>query len=332
VIRTPTATVTDLGTEFGVEVSKEGETTSHVFRGSVRLQVTSSDGNAEGAAQILLENESARVERNEGKCAIVVDASTKPANFVRKLLQPTIKTFDLVDVVAGGDGFSGRRNAGIDLTNGRATTTWPTHQNDRGVVGDRQYHRALGTALIDGIFIPEGSTGPVQIDSAGHTFAFPPTDNSSSVHLWAGGPIPGAVDRPDMPVVRTELDGIDYSASGHGIVFLGTNKGDTFDLDAIRRTNPGHRLVRFRAVAGNTLMESPDGPMPTLADVWVLVDGEVRFRQREINGHNGGFAVAFAIGEKDRFLTLAATDGGSNHRGGWVLFGDPRLELLPSQQ
>ena len=37
-VRTPTATVTDLGTEFGVEVSKEGHTTSHVFRGSVEVQ------------------------------------------------------------------------------------------------------------------------------------------------------------------------------------------------------------------------------------------------------------------------------------------------------
>ena len=37
-VRTPTATVTDLGTEFGVEVSKDGYTMSHVFRGSVKLQ------------------------------------------------------------------------------------------------------------------------------------------------------------------------------------------------------------------------------------------------------------------------------------------------------
>ncbi len=37
-IKTPTAVVTDLGTEFGVEVSKSGHTTSHVFRGSVEVQ------------------------------------------------------------------------------------------------------------------------------------------------------------------------------------------------------------------------------------------------------------------------------------------------------
>jgi len=37
-VRTPTAVVTDLGTEFGVEVAKSGRTTSHVFRGSVEVQ------------------------------------------------------------------------------------------------------------------------------------------------------------------------------------------------------------------------------------------------------------------------------------------------------
>ena len=39
--------VTDLGTEFGVEVARSGETTSHVFRGSVRVQSTGADGKVE---------------------------------------------------------------------------------------------------------------------------------------------------------------------------------------------------------------------------------------------------------------------------------------------
>ncbi|MBN1393995.1 MAG: FecR domain-containing protein, partial [Pirellulales bacterium] len=38
-VRTPTAVVTDLGTEFGVEVDANGETTSHVFQGSVQVQI-----------------------------------------------------------------------------------------------------------------------------------------------------------------------------------------------------------------------------------------------------------------------------------------------------
>ena len=38
-VRTPTAIVTDLGTEFGVEVDKSGATQSHVFRGKIELRL-----------------------------------------------------------------------------------------------------------------------------------------------------------------------------------------------------------------------------------------------------------------------------------------------------
>ena len=43
-IRTPTAVVTDLGTEFGVEVNAEGQTFSRVYRGSVELRTVSVKG------------------------------------------------------------------------------------------------------------------------------------------------------------------------------------------------------------------------------------------------------------------------------------------------
>ena len=39
--------------------------------------------------------------------------SANPANFVRQIAKQDIKILDLVDVVAGGDGFSGRRESGI---------------------------------------------------------------------------------------------------------------------------------------------------------------------------------------------------------------------------
>ncbi len=76
-VRTPVAVVTDLGTEFGVEVGEEGITTSHVFRGKVKVQVLDGDGNlpspsgrgagGEGSRRevILGENESARVQHGK---------------------------------------------------------------------------------------------------------------------------------------------------------------------------------------------------------------------------------------------------------------------------
>ena len=35
-----------------------------------------------------------------------------------------------------------------------------------------------------------------------------------------------------------------------------------------------------------------------------------------------------AIGDNDRFLTLAATDGGNTYMCDQIIFGDPRLELM----
>ena len=107
--------MTDLGTEFGVEVDKRGDTTSHVFRGSVRVQVVAATARPQ-ATDILHENESAWVERACRRRApaqvTVIGSAAMPAGFVREIPRRTIKVLDLVDVVAGGDGFSGRRGRG----------------------------------------------------------------------------------------------------------------------------------------------------------------------------------------------------------------------------
>ena len=323
VVHTPTATVTDLGTEFGVEVDKQGGTTSHVYRGSVRLQVTYADGKAEGPVQVLHENESARVEncgnQGGGNRVIVLGPSAKPADFVREIPKRTIKTLDLVDVVAGGDGFSGRRNRGIDVRNGRVTDTEEVGSNP--TMGDGKYHRVVGMPFVDGIFIPNGAAGPVQLDSAGHSSAWlPATDNRTANALWAG----------QCGADSAELEGIDYASPGHGHLAMDANKGVTFDLEAIRRANPGYKLVRFRAVAGNTEQVSEKGA-PVYADVWVFVDGQVQFRRREITRYNGAMPIVIPINDKDRFLTLVATDGGNGYQQDHIMFGDPRLELAPAK-
>ncbi len=89
VIHTPTASITDLGTEFGIEVSKEGNTASHVFRGSVSLQPISNSGTTSGREIILRENESAQLVRSaakEGFPDVVVNRSAiDSTHFVRTI-------------------------------------------------------------------------------------------------------------------------------------------------------------------------------------------------------------------------------------------------------
>ena len=259
-VRTPTASITDLGTQFGVEVSRSGETTSHVFRGSIRVQVAAAAGVTQGTAQVLHEGQSAKVGRGGGEPAMIVASSTSLAKFIREIPKRTIKTFDLVDVVAGGDGFSGRRGRGIDPTDGRPTDTTRKDMNlkDYGpIVGDGKYHRVEALPLVDGVFIPNGRSGAVQVDSAGHTFAeFGKTDGMTGLNIWAGGTIPvpsssmpssvsSLLDSlsPSTTLGRTKLGGIDYAAPGRGLIFLHANNGITFDLEAIRRANPGRQAA-----------------------------------------------------------------------------------------
>jgi hypothetical protein len=319
-VRTPAAVVTDLGTEFGVEVDKRGVTTSHVYRGIVKVQPISADRRPEGVAEVLRENMSARVDiRN--KQVTLLAPSNKRVDFVRSVPRQVVKPLDLVDIVAGGNGFSGRRNRGIDPTTGQICEARPDVPNPY-YKGDYKYHRVEGLPFVDGVFIPDGSKGPVQVDSAGHTFdGFPKTANVGNGIIWTG----------TLPAYAGSLTlgGVNYTEPGHGALVLYTSKGITFDLKAIRRANPGCRLLRFSAVAGNTEIEVPMGT--GTANLWVLVDGQVRWRRREINGIQGAMAIVVAIQQKDRFLTLVADDAGSNIWSDSILFGDPRIEFVAAE-
>ena len=206
----------------------------------------------------------------------------------------------------------------------------PSQENPNIILnGDRQYHRVKGLNFVDGVFIPDGSRGPLQTDSVGHSFAgFPHTTNTTSNYLWAGGVIPAPVNE-ESHRTATELGGIDYSSPGHGLLFMHANKAITFDLGAIRRANPDCKLLRFRAVAGNTeWIFQKDVLM--YADLWVLVDGQVRFQRQKINGWKGAYWIALPIAERDRYLTLAATDAGDGIGWDWIVFGDPQLDMAHS--
>jgi hypothetical protein len=519
VVRTPTAVVTDLGTEFGVEVDRKGATTSHVFRGSVRVQMVGDGGEPAGAGRVLHENESAQVESGDANRGIVLVPNPTSASFIRSMPEWKSRVLDLVDVVAGGDGFAGRRNRGIDVTTGRPSDGRVLLNSVPSVL-DGTYHRVSGLPFLDGVFAPSSGVSQVQIDSAGHTFdGFPasggliyrddyetatvgesvhrrqpiwgaetssdadsviadatatpsgmaangskyvklgpgkslmlniaPADQAATaghliefslrvyvgkgdgaknlcicamsspashdrdqwqINLWDDGRIMDgttgkytavgrfrldkwipvrviadytakrclavvdgivcdvqpfipnageslghlylaatrgsvaafddvAIQYVPFPVwaggaapvaaagLSAELDGVDYAAPGHGALWLHANRGITFDLEAIRRANPGCRLAMFRATAG-CATATTDQASSALADIWVFVDGQPRFQRRRISRGNGVFSLALPIGCNDRFLTLAATDGGDGPAWDWIVFGDPQLEVV----
>lgn len=350
-VTTPTAVVTDLGTEFGVEVNGQGDTQSYVFRGKVRVQALASHGKVAPAAEVLHQSDSARISRTtvEQTPRISVARSTVASAFVREIPRPKIKVFDLADVVAGGNGFSAKQGQGINPVTGLptgSTLAEPKNAdiNDFGrfrIATDGKYHRVAALPFVDGVFIPGNQPGGVQVDSSGHRFAgFGVQCSTTAGNIWAGGVV--SVPSNSMPpsiaallpsaayshtLVPTKVGNVDYASPGHAHIFLPANNGITFDLDAVRHANPGCKLLRFLATAGNTEIASEDRLADVYADIWVLVDGQVRFRRREINKCSGVFPIAFAIAPEDRFLTLVATDGGNDIGFDWILFGDPRIEL-----
>jgi hypothetical protein len=88
-IRTPTATVTDLGTEFGVEVDQAGRTTSHVYRGLVEMQQTGSQDSK--TKLVLREGEAASVAHDRDGNPRMARIEGVPATFVRRLPQSRIR-------------------------------------------------------------------------------------------------------------------------------------------------------------------------------------------------------------------------------------------------
>ena len=65
-------------------------------------------------------------------------------------------------------------------------------------------------------------------------------------------------------------------------------------------------------------------------DLWVFVDGRVKLKRMGLCRRDGAARVNVELGPTDRFLTLAATDGGDGLVGDWLVFGDPVLSLVPA--
>jgi hypothetical protein len=134
VVRTPTARISDLGTEFGVEVDKSGASKAHVYRGKVEMRAIGG-----GAAAIYLRaNESARAEAGAGGIVLVVRQSSEKIAFLRELPHAVpIRLF----------------NTGVGLKGGQADLHWQiaARSDDRAF----RPQSAVVRGWRDGTFLPD---------------------------------------------------------------------------------------------------------------------------------------------------------------------------------
>jgi hypothetical protein len=320
-VRTPTAVVTDLSTEFGVEVGPAGDTLSHVFRGAVSVRLVG--GHDVPSDVVLHESESARTQMRgaAGLRLIVRGVSADPRSFVRLITASTV--LDLLDIVAGGNGRGHCRERGIDPSTGSEDPAFVIGYGD----SQRRYRPVTWNPMIDGVFIPTGKAEAVQIDSSGRTFdGFPRTNGKAFGSIWARS---ADVRRPDLAGdtrywIYAMGRGEPFMPEGRGLLCLHPNAGITFNLEAMRRAYPTAAPAEFRAVLGMGDARRPGTRVTGLADVWVLVDGRLRLRRAALSADDGPVPIRVPLGRNDRFLTLASTTPGP---GSWVVFGDPVLQV-----
>jgi ferric-dicitrate binding protein FerR (iron transport regulator) len=303
-VSTPTAQITDFGTEFGVQAAAAA-TRVAVFKGKV--QVAGSGGSAISQ------------ELTAGSAVEVSTAGILPVPFAPELFTRFLPSYpaalDLVDLLAGGDGTGSAAGVGIDAATGR------THETRAvtGRLGNHQFVRADVQGIVDGCFIPGGR---MPVDSAGHLFTFPATSNFSYGLIWTGPDIPWEGELPIATALPQDLG----NASARVLV-MHSNNGFTLNLDAIRALHASAPITGFRARVGNSYRPAaPDAlPASSLASIHVIVDGIARFEKRAFANTDAPIDVTCTLTESDHFLTLATTDGGDGNSCDWVLWTNPEL-------
>lgn len=311
-VRTPGANLVDLGTDFGVTIDDDGETEVQVFEGVVQA---ASRAAAATRPSTLKAGDAGRVAKSS--VTITPDAAN-PQAFVRSLTTKATK-LNVADLLCGGDGTTRRRGARIDARTSEFRVFGPM-ATTKPATRPRELRRR---AIVDGVFVPNGMSS---VDSAGHTFKFPATSGVLRRGVWAGAtaPVPSEQEDDQYPTQAGRMGDVDYAGPDHSMLFMNSNAGLTIDLAAVRRLYPGRSITRFQCVVGNP---HPPG-RERRVESFVLVDGAPRFHRNWRGTGEPPVPLDVPLAEGDRFITLAATDGGdSENHWDWIVWGDPTFHL-----
>jgi cell division protein FtsL len=322
-VQTTNSKVTDLGTEFGILADDHGTTELHVLKGK-----TVFIGETKNKVKHVLEALGGQALRLEQQSDSVKNIELNDNAFVRSIDSKTNllwrgqKQINLADIVGKGDGFgNGKVNIGIDPKTGKfgenkiAIRTIPN-----------TYTAVPDSIFVDGVFVPNGKSQQV-VSSAGHVFAeCPPT------HGCFYSPILNTPSQfgKDLSLFLGETN---YSLPQNPCIFMHSNLGVTFNLNALRNRLPGAKITQFQSQVG----VSNTAPGLFNVDIWVLIDGQVRCKKTGVTQRGLLDSLKIDIREQDSFLTLMATEGKNTEDNvdyarssigcDWVIFGTPILKL-----
>ncbi len=300
-VKTPSAQIVDLGTEFGVETDLRSDTSLHVMKGKTVLIA----GDKSNKASIEVKEGVAK--QVSAATRTISDISCNNRLFAREIdsaghfIWRGETAISLADIVGGGNGFGKVTSLiGLDPATGQYTSSIV----ENGRRSQIAYTLVPDSKFIDGVFVPDGGeNGRIVITSSNHTFQCP--DTSAAYHEIAV--FTGDIGNQHRSIKSVILKGQPYINSP--VLMLHSNVGITFDLQALRQSMPQLELTTFKAFGG--LSEAFEGVKTGSPDVdfWVVVDGQIRYEKKAITLKNNEVDFNIELSPQDRFLTLIVTDG-----------------------
>jgi hypothetical protein len=322
-VQTQNSKIIDLGTRFGISAEVGGQTELHMFKGKT-LVIAGPASNPKQTTEVM----SGRAVRVDYGGGAIKDIPLREEAFVQYIDSRTDlvwrgrKVINLADVVGGGNGFgTGIQRIGINPATGQFRQA-----QAKTMRNNNAYVPVDSNVFVDGVFVPDGSNQQI-VSSARHIFVeCPPTSGYYYMDIAYS---PAGKVSNDEGIYPLYLNQTNYSAKDNPCIFMHSNTGITFDLQQYRRRLPETKIVRFQTEFGI----SDSAPAVYIADVWVLIDGQVRYTNAEPMRRGQTVDIDLEITDQDRFLTLMVTDGSvrglsqdTNAIGSdWGLFGRPFL-------
>ncbi len=325
----------DLGTEFGVEVDRKGRSELHVVDGKVQFYAGPA-GNV--VSKTVRENMALGYNSQSGTVESIQykgDGFARVIDSDSGIIWRGQSSLDLADIVGGGTGLgTGNLGSGFDLRTGEYDLN-PTIVNFPRIAC--KYTQVTKSRYVDGVFVPDGSEGPVVINSMGQTYdKFSDTQGDIRMAITNGPAINDRVKYPlrykngaDFYLLNLRLAGKVYGTKESPAIYMHSNCGITFDLGEIRKSYPKAVLSGFNTTCGisdQVYNHLKKNKRSVAFDLMVLVNDECRYTKR-FSLSNEPEPVSIELYPEDKYLTLVVIDTDDATEYDWCILGEPELIL-----